>query len=342
MSAEVEYMKKDRIAVIIQKINDQYGKFYTFQEEHNPRLPGDYWFQHPPEGLTLFLVLYTRSCRWARCAGCNLPSLVSQFHVPFSDIMKQVDYIFDFMLSGEQKQKMRKIILSNNGSVLDEDTFSTTALLYFVAKMNINCPGISVLTLETRPEYVDLAELEVLHRALQEGPTSTALELAIGFEAFDDRIRNDVFNKGMSLEGFENLVQQVAQYGFHLKTYFMLKPVPGLSDDESIADVVRGIDYLDGISRKFNIKINMHLNPTYVSSGTILETEFNKGNYLPPTLEMVRKTVLSAKNKCVSIYVGLNDEGLAVPGGSFIRPGDEDLQEKLLQFNHSGDFSWLE
>jgi hypothetical protein len=39
--------------------------------------------------------------------------------------------------------------------------------------------------------------------------------------------------------------------------------------------------------------------------------------------------------------VGLNDEGLAVPGGSFNREEDEDLLEKLHHFNHTGDFSLL-
>jgi radical SAM enzyme (TIGR01210 family) len=331
----------DRFAEIVEKINKECGKFYQFMEEHNPRLPSDYWFQHPPVGLTLFLVLYTQSCRWARCAGCNLPSKESQFKVPFNDIMKQVDYIFDFLLSHEQKENLHKIILSNNGSVLDEATFSTTALLYFVAKMNMNCPNIAVLTLETRPEYVDIEELEVLDRALKEGPTPTRMELAVGFEAFDDQIRNDFFYKGLSLDTFESMVEKIARYGFKLKTYFMLKPVPGLSEEDAVRDITRGVDYLDEISRKYNIEINMHLNPTYVAGGTILETEFHKGNYQPPLLESVRKAVLAAQSKHITLYVGLNDEGLAVPGGSFIRPGDEALLEKLHHFNHTGDFSYL-
>ena len=49
-------MKMDKFAEILEKINRETGKFYTFLEDHNPRLPADYWFQHPPEGLTLFLV----------------------------------------------------------------------------------------------------------------------------------------------------------------------------------------------------------------------------------------------------------------------------------------------
>lgn len=331
----------DKFADILNEINRETGKFYSFMEDHNPRLPADYWFQHPPVGLTLFLVLYTRACRWARCLGCNLSATESQFEVPFNDIMKQVDHVFDFLLSPEQKENLKKIILSNNGSVLDEVTYSTTALLYFVAKMNMHCPNISVLTLETRPEYVDIAELEVLHRALQEGKTPTNLELAIGFEAFDDKIRNHHFQKGLDIETFESMVKKIAKYGFKLKCYFMLKPVPGLSEEQAIEDIAKGMDYLDSISQKYTIEINMHLNPTYVARGTVLETEFKKGNYRPPKLESIQKAVLAAEQKQISLYVGLNDEGLAVPGGSFNREGEEELLEKLHQFNHTGDFSIL-
>jgi radical SAM enzyme (TIGR01210 family) len=334
-------MGTDKFAVILNKINRESGKFYSFLEDHNPRLPADYWFQQPPEGMTLFLVLYTRACRWARCLGCSLSAAESQFEVPFDNIMKQVDYIFDFILSPEQKENLKKIILSNNGSVLDEVTFSTTAILYFVAKMNMNCPHISVLTLETRPEYVDIVELEVLHRALQEGKTPTNLELAIGLEAFADEIRNDHFQKGLNLKTFESMVKKIARYGFKLKCYFMLKPVPGLSEEKAIEDIVKGIDYLDSISQKYSIEINMHLNPTFVAQGTVLETEFRKGYYQPPKLESVQQAVLAAEQKRISLYVGLNDEGLAVPGGSFKREGDEELLEKLHQFNRTGDFSLL-
>ncbi len=331
----------DKFADILTKINRKSGKFYSFHEDHNPRLPADHWFQQPQEGLTLFLVFYTRACRWARCLGCNLSSTESQFEVPFNDIMKQVDHVFDFLLSPGQKENLKKIILSNNGSVLDEATYSTTALLYFVARMNMNCPNISVLTLETRPEYVDMTELEVLHRALQEGKTPTNLELAIGFEAFDDKIRNDHFRKGLNIETFESMVEKIAKYGFKLKCYFMLKPVPGLSEEQAIADIVKGIEYLDSLSQKYAIEINMHLNPTYVARGTVLETEFNRGNYQPPKLESVQQAVLAAEQKRISLYVGLNDEGLAVPGGSFKREGDEKLLEKLNNFNQTGDFSLL-
>jgi len=198
-----------------------------------------------------------------------------------------------------------------------------------------------VLTIETRPEYVDMEELEVLSRALEEGKTPTELELAIGFEAFDEKIRNDHFQKGLSLEAFEDMAKKTAKHKFKLKVYYMLKPVPGLSEEDAIEDVKQGIRYFDKIARKYNLEINVHLNPTYVAYGTVLEREFKKGNYVPPLLDGARKAVLEAEGKKVSVFVGLYDEGLAVQGGSCIRKGDEKLVKKFEEFNKTQDYSLL-
>ena len=43
--------------------------------------------------------------------------------------------------------------------------------------------------------------------------------------------------------------------------------------------------------------------------------------------------VKHAEGKDISLYIGLDDEGLAVENGSFIREGDENLVEKLSEFN---------
>ena len=314
------------------------NKFYSYNNDHEPGLPADSWFQEPPEGLTLFIVLYTQTCRWSRCLGCNLPSLMSEHHISYRDIMQQIDYIFNTILDDTKKKDLKKIILSNNGSVLDEKTFSTTALMYFIAMMNMNCPGIETLTLETRPEYVDWEELEVLSRALKEGDTQTKLEVAIGFEAFDDTIRNDYFRKGLELKIFEEFAARMAKYKFRLKTYFMLKPVPQITEEEGIEDIKKGVDYLHNIACRYGLDINMHLNPTYVAKGTPLEEAFREGKYTPPELESVTEIIRHAKDKKISLFIGLDDEGLAVEGGSFIREGDEALAERMQQFNRTQDY----
>lgn len=318
------------------------GKTYQFDEEHDKNLPAQMWFQRSHEGEILFLVFYSQACRWSRCLGCNLPSKSSQHHVGYRPLMTQIDHVFAEPSVLEKRETIRKVILSNNGSMLDEVTFSSTALVHLFAKINLHLPNVAVLTLETRPEYVDLAELEIMSRVLKEGDTPTELELGIGFEAFDEKIRNDVFRKGLSLGAFERMVRDVAPYGFRLKCYVMQKPVPGMTDEEAIEDVRNVIDFMHRASKESGVGIDVHLNPTYVAGGTLLAEAFARGEYTPPRLIDIAEAVRHAKGKSVSVFVGLYDEGLAVEGGSFIRPGDQDIAEQLELFNRTQDFAVLD
>lgn len=332
-------------------------KTYSFFDNGNPRTISDYWFQQTIEGKTLFIVFYTQACKYSKCLGCNLPSKMSKKHIDFRNLMKQIDSVFHNILDDVEKKNIQKIIISNNGSVLDEDTFSTTALIYLIARIKMECPDVRVVALETRTEYVDFEELEVLARALVEGDSPIALELAIGFEVFDDQIRNYVFHKGLSLDVFEKLAFNIKKintkftqkYGsdYHkmkIKTYFMQKPVSVMTEQDGIEDIKKGIDYLHEISEKYDVEVNMHLNPTYVARGTILEEEFKQGKYTPPLLEAIVESVKYSEGKNISVFVGLNDEGLAVENGSFLRSGnknDQNLAEKLEKFNSTQDYSYL-
>jgi radical SAM enzyme (TIGR01210 family) len=177
---------------------------------------------------------------------------------------------------------------------------------------------------------------------MRERPKPAEIELAVGFEAFDDEVRNKVFKKGLSLQTFERLVDRIRHPGFRLKCYFMLKPVMTMSDDEAVRDIQRSIDYLDAVAGRTGVCINMHLNPTFVASGTPLAEAFARGDYSPPLLQDAVRAVLHGKGKSVSIFVGLYDEGLAVPGGSFLRPGDDPLVSALDAFNQTQDYTALQ
>ncbi len=335
-------MQEDQTEKLILQALKESHKSFAFDESHDPTLPAQWWFQQSHEGLVFFVVFYSQACRWSRCLGCNLPSKCSQHHIDFKALMSQIDHVFELPEVVQSQGEIRQVIVSNNGSMLDEVTFSTAALAYLLAKINLFLPRVSILTLETRPEYVDLAELELMSRILREGDTPTELEVAIGFEAFDDRIRNEVFLKGLSLDAFEKLIDDLAPYGFGVKCYLMQKPVPGMSDVEGIEDVEKAIDYLSDLSRRKKVKISIHLNPTYVASGTILAESLATGEYTPPTLVDVAKAVSHAKGKGLSIFIGLYDEDLAVDGGSFVRPGEAAVVKKLERFNQTADYAILE
>ena len=318
------------------------GKTYAFDETHDPTRPARMWFQESDEGPILFVVFYGQACRWSRCLGCNLPSTMSQRHVPFGALMAQVDRVFRDAEVAARCESIRKVIVSNNGSVLDQVTFSSTVLVYLIAKLNLHLPNLGVLSIETRPEYVDVPELEFLARVLAEGDTPTRLEIAVGFEAFDDRIRNEVFDKGLPLATFERFVGKIAPYKYWLKCYFMQKPVPGMSDEEAVADIHQALDYLGRIAVEHGLHVNMHLNPTFVASGTAMEEAFRRGRYAPPLLRDVARAARAGRGKPLSVFIGLDDEGLAVEGGSFVRPGDGPLVEELQRFNRTQDYGILD
>jgi radical SAM enzyme (TIGR01210 family) len=330
------------ISETIEKGSRKAGKTYGFNEEHDHSSPWKMWFQESEEGLILFVVFYSQACRWSQCLGCNLPSKMSQEHVSYKQLIHQIDHIFCHPQVVHKQEQIHKVIVSNNGSILDEDTFSSTALMYLLVQLNLKLTNLKVLSLETRAEYVEMAELEFLSRALAESDGETTLEIAIGFEAFDDHIRNDIFFKGLTLKRLEQLVEEMAPYGFRLKCYFMQKPVPGMTEAEAVADIHAAIDYLGFLSDKYRVPINMHLNPTYVATGTKLEEAFQEGLFSPPLLTNVARAALQARNTPITIFIGLNDEGLAAEGGSFVRRGEEAIVEQMEEFNRSQDFEILE
>ncbi len=317
-------------------------KFFEFSQQQDKTKPAQWWFQQSEEGLVLFCVFYTMACRWNLCIGCNLPSKCSVEPVSYIDIMAQIDHLFHLPEVVREHQNIRKIIVSNNGSVLDQETFPSTALMHLLTQINVIFPNMTALSIETRVEYVEWEELEFIARALTEREISASLEVAIGFEVFDDHIRNTVFKKGLDLVGFEKLVAMVGKYGYALKCYFMLSPVSELAGEAGVADVQKGIKWLDTVSKKYSTPINMHLNPTYVAYGTDLEKQFLAGTYAPPTVLDAARAAFHAKDTNVSVFLGLYDEGLAVEGGSFIREGDETLIAELENFNQTQDFNILE
>lgn len=334
-------MPKDNITEQIERATKKAGKVYGFNDDHKKTHPANFWFQQSNEGLILFVVFYSLACRWSRCLGCNLPSVMSKTPVDFKSLMAQVDACFAERSVAQNLESIEKVIVSNNGSVLDQQTFSSTALMYLLAQLNLKLPNLSVLSIETRPEFVELAELEFMARAIAEGQTSTQLEIAIGIEAFDEHIRNDVYNKGVTLKTIDQLAGNMAQYGFRLKCYFMQKPVQDMSDEDAVRDIHKAINYLDQLVNRHGLCVNMHLNPTYVAKGTVLEKYFNEGRYAPPRLKDVAEAAAYGEGKRITIYLGLSDEGLAVKGGSFLRKGDEGLVKKLEQFNQTQNYDIL-
>ena len=320
-------------------------KKYEFNDEHNPSTLLDFWWQNSPEGKTLFVVFYTKSCAWNRCEGCNLPMLSASKQIRPEDLTKQIDYIFTYIIKDHNYKDVKKIILSNNGSMFDERTFPTPLLNYLFLQLSLKLPNLKKVALETRPEFCSEYSLMMIDKVLNAMRTTEnkiSIEIAVGFEIFDTDLRNKNFKKGLSFKIFRQLVDRITPFNYEIKTYFMVKPVAGMTEVEGKNDILKAIDYIDDIRKEKNAIINIHLNPTYAAKETSLEEAFYNGTFSPPQLITVIELLIYANNKNIEIFAGLYDEGLAVEGGTCLRTKDMKYVSHIEDFNQSQDISNLE
>ena len=82
-------------------------------------------------------------------------------------------------------------------------------------------PTIRKLFIESRPEFISWKSIAYMSDLLN-GKT---LQVGIGFESFNDRVRNRILGKGISLSGFNTAIAVLKQYGAKSLAYVFLKPI---------------------------------------------------------------------------------------------------------------------
>jgi uncharacterized Fe-S cluster-containing MiaB family protein len=289
---------------------------------------------------------------------------MSDKRVEFRHLLEQVDFFCEHVLALQDLRKFETITVGNNGSILDPDTFPPSALFYLMARSRILCPTVRRLSLITRPEYATDTILGCLmeealtyqrDEALGQG-RSLNIEITVGLEALSPKATEEI-NKGFGRAEIEVLLERLQRWNNFSKTkserrmppelsfrgYFLLKPYP-LSEDEAVQDVIDGMRFLTELQAKYEVKTVMHLNPVYVAAGTKLEEHYKLGEYFPPKPDLIGRVLLEVqslwegtnKKKIPRLCLGLSDEGMSVPGGSFVPPLDQQadaLWGALRDFN---------
>ncbi len=276
--------------------------------------PMEFWFYNSMLGKALFLILYTPKCRYAKCSGCNLPSLSSQKTTTSpSEVYKQVDYVLNESISIGEKSDIKEVILSNNGNLFDIKTMPTLSLLYTINALIEEFPQLQKIIIESRIEYLSEHQLKTINEVLSaHEERNVQIEIALGFEIFDDELRNGYYNKGFYKSHLEKLMPLFGKYNISLKFYMMYKSIPQMSTEDAIIDINNAAKYASELVNMYDVQINMHISPTYVAVGTLLEKEFNEGNYTPPGPKEIGSLCddLSIFEN-ISYYISLNDEGLS-------------------------------
>lgn len=303
----------------------------------DPRQPVAHKLQESPAGLELVIALYTTGCLYGACSFCSLPELSAKdAAVPEEDVKAQVDAVLAAH-APELLARVRRVAVFNSGSVLDQRTLATGALLHLFERLR-ELPSLETVCLDTRAQYVEAAELDALLARL----SGRSLELAVGYETQDERIRNGILRKGLSEGTFQALCALLASKRVKLKAYVMVKPDVALPDD-GVPEAVRTLEHLAATAERHGLEVSAHLNPTYVARGSALEKEFREQGYTPPRLWSVVDILLAVEGRGLLVQVGLDDETLAVEGGTFHNCGacDEAVRAALREFSARQEYAPL-
>jgi radical SAM enzyme (TIGR01210 family) len=260
----------------------------------------------------------------------GVPVTVSQYLEQFDGAISRHDL---------KREGIREIDIFNSGNFLNEAEIPAEAQVRMIERC-ARQEQLRVILIESRPEYITTARLSKLRGALRRS-RDMALDVAIGLDAYNDLLRERVLRKGFTRAAFERAVHRLADSGFGLVSYVMLKPW-AIPDEAALRDAIDAAAFVYETARSVGVRTRVALEPTFVVPGTPLAGEYLRGRYRPPSLWLVRS---AAENiaQLGPLSVGLWDEDLrplAVP--SSCDGCRSRLIDALSQFNLTQNRSFLQ
>jgi uncharacterized Fe-S cluster-containing MiaB family protein len=141
----------------------------------------------------------------------------------------------------------------------------------------------------------------------------------------------------------EERIALLGALGVRLTSYVMLKPAPGMDEEDGVREALATIAYLAEQCARYRTALVIYLNPTYIAEGSMLESAARAGKFRPPTIQSVFRVVVEGQRFGAPIYTGLWSEGLAEDGNDFRghEGYDPELRKALVHCSRTGDLAAL-
>jgi len=263
----------------------------------------------------LLVIFNTKRCRY-QCHFCQLPDKSTSQQISNESICAQFRHII-FELR-HALSILDRVTLSNEGSVLDSDTFPVDCLMDIAMAIS-EMRRVRTLVLETRLEFVNVDTAARIKRVLPR----VSLNILTGFETRDEYIRDYVLGKREPIQVFLLGLDRVAQIGAHLTSFVLYKPDPAMTDEEAFHEAEATIDYLRVECHARGVPLSIRLNPMYRARGSQwARRAASTLHYLPPKLTDIMRLAEKKVGEGVAVYIGLSTEGLDEPDGSYMSRSD--------------------
>ena len=238
-------------------------------------------------------------CHWyLRSGGCtmcgfNCPKSSKQQYAWIARYFgaRALHFVYWLGYLGVKDQNPQNLTIYNGGSFLNSghEVFGSKPEIPLSLQIAIcrhigRHPTIQKLFVESRPEFITSSNIALLGDLLK-GKT---LQVGIGLESRDDRVRNKILRKGIDIGNFRRAIATLKGHGAKSLAYVFLKPM-GLGESEAIVDAVRTIQFC------FETGVDeVSLSCAFIQNGTEMCRQYRNGSYKLPQLwsiiEVIKQT----------------------------------------------------
>ncbi len=203
-------------------------------------------------------------CSWNKCSFC--PFVLEQGSLPeVLSVDKKIIENAKKMLRGEHYER---ITIFNGGSFYE--------LPYDIVLELIGVTKNMIVDIESRPEFIDYTRLVETKKALK----ANKLVVRIGFEVYDESIRNKILRKGIpqsELYRISEISRKIKENREKIEVIaYVLFGIEGVPEDEVIRSVREFNKLFDGvIAIRYRKYLPHHPKPTGVSRELALFLEKN-------------------------------------------------------------------
>jgi len=225
-------------------------------------------------GRRSVIAVRSRGCvllrRGQGCTHCGLGR-----HRLWSVHLSEADIVGRFRhdLAARDAHPWSTLCLYTAGSFFDDSEIppeAQRAILRAVAAR----PWISRVVFESRPEFVREARLKEVRELLGD----RQIEVGLGLESIDAKVRNEIIGKGTTLSSYRRAVALLHQTGCKATLYVLVKP-PRLTEGEALEEAWRTIQAAFAMGADA-----VSLEPVAVQTVAPLAQLYHRGEYRPPRL----------------------------------------------------------
>jgi hypothetical protein len=265
------------------------------------------------------IIFRTKGCYWGQKGGCSMCGYVYDAATTpptYDDIMAQYRSV-------ESRIDGSVVKIFTSGSFFDIREIPENAREEILSGLSKKAAKVIV---ETRPEFVTDKTMQDAIRYIPR------LEVAIGLETSNDKIRIECINKNFLFKDFVRASETAKKYGVTTKAYLLLKP-PFIDEKDALEDMVRSV--MDTAPYASTISINL----CNVQRGTIVDELFLKKAYRPPWLWTIVEVIKRVHGKTNAVIMSDPLAAGAARGPHNCGQCDYDFADAIRKYSTTQDIT---